>query len=170
MLFKAVLASCLLLPLSSPAALGAAFPQSKKRGPWVPVVPTNGHLWLPVPHCRFSLMTNWEEEFNLFSLPPRESSLKIRKKEKWGKNPSTLVGASLLLCFLFSRFSWKQESFFLYSYYLTGACLLRPSKASSHFPKQKLLPFPLWLFLVTVNKYEIAKRFLIFHTVFYIYI
>lgn len=33
-----------------------------------------GHLWMPIPHCRFFLMRNWEEEFSLFSLLPRESS------------------------------------------------------------------------------------------------
>lgn len=37
-------------------------------------------------------------------------------------------------------------------------CLLRLSKAGSHFPKQMLLPFPLWLFPIKANKNEIVEK------------
>lgn len=76
------------------------------------------------------------------------------------------------LCFLYLLFILKiyLETGGSSNTVSAGPCQLHLSKAGSHFPKQKLLPFPLWLFPIKVNKNEIAEKLspLLFVLHFYI--
>ena len=101
--------------VQQPWTLPASLPLEQEEKSLCSGINCGGRLWLLIPHCRFFLMPNWEEEFSLFSLLPGEARHKKQTNKKKQQKKALLWVSfcffSFFFFFLFLRFSWNQEDF-----------------------------------------------------------